>query len=114
VRCPWRHEQRALLAQIAVPLVGTYLVLTAARFFLEPRFTSFLPTSSSFSPCAAEVWHLIRHTGIAQSIVLVATAAVLLVCSKDVIAHTQTQGEMPCENFKLVNQVVPSPGSIES
>ena len=38
----WRTAERALLAHLVVPVFGTYVVLVVGRFYVQPRFASFL------------------------------------------------------------------------
>jgi hypothetical protein len=112
VRWLWRHEQRALLAHLVVPVVGTYLTLTVARFYLKPRFTSFLLfyVIVLLSLGVVELWHVMRHVSVVRPLIWAAIAAVVLVGSKDVIAQTRIQAEVPYENFKFVSQIVNESG----
>jgi hypothetical protein len=112
VRWLWRRRRHALLAHIAVPVVGTYLTLTVARFYLEPRNTSSLLFHIILlvSLGAAELWHVMGRFGFMRPLILAATGAVLLVAADDVVTRTRVRSDVPYHNYKFVGQIVDESG----
>ena len=105
----WRLARRsevAVLALLLVPIIATYVVLTAGRFFFRPRYGSFLliPLVVLLAIGILEIWELVRHRGVFVRAVAITTAtALLLIGAHNVVQRAR---QLPSENFKLVGQVV--------
>jgi hypothetical protein len=109
----WRSHERMLTALLVVPVLFTYLMLTIGRFYVEPRFGSFL-VFHMFVLAAAAVVGLIQWIPNRRGRTLVAASAgagVGVVVAHGVVAANRLH-ELPRENFKEAAAVVHRHGAV--
>src|SRR5262249_38211916 len=108
----WRTGERALLANLAVPVFGTYLALVLARFYVQPRFASYLlfHVVVLLAIGAQAVWDALRRVTAARAVAAVALSAVALVGSARIVDLVQAQANLPWENNRFVAEVAQSTG----
>ena len=109
----WRLARRgewALMALLLAPVLGTYVLLVAARVWFIPRFGSFLLVQVVvlFAIGILELWELISSRGLVPRMLAITTAtALVLVGATNVVDRAR---QLPTENFKLASQIVRESG----
>ena len=108
----WRDGERALLANVAVPVFGTYLALVVGRFYVQPRFASYLlfHVVVGLAIGAQTIWDALRRVTAARAVVAVALAAVALVGSARIVHLVEAQAHLPWENNRFVADVAHATG----
>jgi hypothetical protein len=97
-----RIGEGLVLAHLVVPIVGTYLVLTIGRFYVSPRFVSFL-LPYVLLLLALGIWEavdLVRRTSMLTPLVLVGVVLVAIVGTRHVTQHVGRLAALPYENPK--------------
>jgi hypothetical protein len=107
VRC-WRRRELLLLANLLVPVVGVYVALTIARFFVVPRFASYLllHVIVLLALGATELWALATRVPVLRMVTLLALVLVVGFAVRNVSVATSAKARVPHENFRAVGEVV--------
>jgi hypothetical protein len=104
------RQDSYLCLHLFVPVMGTYLALTVARFYVEPRFASFLlfHVIVLLAVGVAALWELVSNRRALRPIAVVVAVIACLVSGRYVVEQTRLQARRPWENFKAVGEVVTS------
>jgi hypothetical protein len=102
-------------ALLAGPVLFTYLVLTIARLYYVPRFTSYLlvPLLALIATALATPFERIAERGGARAVAGVAVVAIAVVAVLGTVRIVQIadyRAELPIENFEQVAEVVDGAG----
>ena len=108
----WRRHDRALLAHLAVPIFGTYVALVAGRFYVQPRFASYLlfHVVVLLAIGVEQVWDLGAGIAPARALVAFLVAGLAFTGTARVAALTSAQARTPWENEKFVASVAKATG----
>ncbi len=108
----WRTRERALLANLVVPVFGTYLVLVVGRFYVQPRFTSYLllHVIVLFGIGAQAIWDALHHVTPARAVAAVLLAVVAVVGTARIAHLVDSQAHLPWENNRFVADVANATG----
>jgi hypothetical protein len=107
VRC-LRRREHLLLANLVVPIVGVYVALTIARFYVAPRFASYLliHVIVLLALGATELWMLASRMPALRVVTLLALVLVVGIAVRNVAVETNARARVPHENFRAVGDVV--------
>jgi hypothetical protein len=102
-------------ALLAVPVLFTYLVLTIARLYYVPRFTSFLllPLLALIATALATPFERLGERSSLRPVAALAAAAIAVVAVLGTVRIVQiadARAELPIENFEQVAEVVDGAG----
>ena len=108
----WRRGDRALLANLLVPIFFTYLVLVVGRFYVQPRFASYLlfHVLVVLAIGVQQLWEVIARVTALKAVAAVVIVAFALTGSARVASLTEAQAKLPWENGKFVAQVAKATG----
>jgi len=108
----WRKRERALLANLVVPVLGTYLVLVVGRFYVQPRFTSYLlfHVIVLFGIGAQAIWDAICRVTPARALAAALIVVVAVVGTARIGHLVDEQAHLPWENNRFVADVANSSG----
>jgi hypothetical protein len=108
----WRRRDRVLLANLLVPIFFTYLVLVVGRFYVQPRFASYLlfHVLVVLAIGVQQLWDVIARVTALKVVAAVAIVMFALTGSARVASLTEAQAQLPWENGKFVAQVAKATG----
>lgn len=108
----WRRSERQLVLTLVVPLAFTYAALTAARIFVEWRFTSFLLFHLALLVAAgvAAIGEWLGRPRFMRPAVAVAGATLALVAGLRALEKGREVADRPIEAFKQVAALVEGTG----
>jgi hypothetical protein len=103
---------RALLAHLTVPIFGTYLALVAGRFYVQPRFASYLlfHVLVLLAIGAQQIWDLVASIAPVKVVAAILIAAVAITGTSRVATVTKDEALLPWENSKFVAEFARSTG----
>jgi len=107
-----KGADRALLFHLTVPVFGTYLVLVAGRFYIQPRFASYLlfHVLVLFAIGAQQIWDALASIAPLKVVAAIAIVAVALTGTTRVATVTKDQALLPWENDKFVAEYAQATG----
>lgn len=110
-RC-WRRVEYVLLAGLIVPVVGVYAVLVAARFYVEPRFASYLlfHIVVLLALGVTEAWRFIAGTSTGRAVAALAVVLALIVGVHNAIVDSQPLARAPIDNYRFAAQIADGSG----
>ena len=105
-------SERALLLHLIVPIFGTYLALFAGRFYVQPRFASYLlfHVLVLFAIGAQQIWDALASITPLKVVAAIAIVAVSITGTTRVATVTKDQSLLPWENSKFVADLAKSTG----
>ena len=105
-------SERALLAHLTVPVFGTYIALVAGRFYVQPRFASYLlfHVVILFAIGAQQIWDAISQISALKVVAAIAIVAVAITGTTRVATVTKDQALLPWENNKFVAEYAKATG----
>jgi hypothetical protein len=108
----WRARERALLANLFVPVFGTYLALVVGRFYVQPRFASYLllHVVVVLGIGAQAAWDTVRPLTVLRGVAAVALVAVAVVGTARIADLVERQAKLPWENNRFVLDVANATG----
>lgn len=108
----WRRGDRALLAHLLVPIFFVYLVLVIGRFYVQPRFASYLlfHVLLVLAIGVQQCWDLVTGFMPARAVVAIALVILALTGSSRVATLTEAQARVPWENDQFVANMVKAAG----
>jgi hypothetical protein len=100
----WRRNDRALLAHLLVPVFFTYVVLVIGRFYVQPRFASYLlfHVLLVLAIGVQQVWDLLAGVTPARAVVALGLVLLTVSGSSRVATLTEAQARVPWENDQFV------------
>jgi hypothetical protein len=106
------RRDTSLCLQVVVPVIGTYLALTAARFYVGERFTSFLlfHVIVLLAVGVSAVWDAISRWRALKPLAAAVGVVAFVVGGHYVVQETRSQARQPWENFQAVREIVNSTG----
>ena len=107
-----KGSDRALLLHVTVPIFGTYLALVAGRFYLQPRFASYLlfHVLLLFAIGAQQIWDALASIAPLKVFAAIVIVAVAITGTTRVATVTKDQALLPWENSKFVAEFAKSTG----
>ncbi len=108
----WRSRERALLANLLVPVFGTYLALVVGRFYVQPRFASYLllHVIVILGIGAQASWDALRRVTPARALAAVLLVAVAVVGTARITDLVERQADLPWENNRFIATVAEGTG----
>lgn len=109
----WRRRERTLLAHLVVPVFGTYLVLFAGRFYVQPRFTSYLlfHIVVLLAIGAQAGWDALPRVTASRAVTAILLVAVGVVGTARIAHLVEAQAHLPWENHRFVADVANAIGA---
>jgi hypothetical protein len=104
------RRDSTLLLHLLVPVAGTYVALTTTRFYVEPRFASFLLFHAIvlLAVGVSALWNAASRSPVLQGLTVAVAVMAFLVGGRHVVEETRLQASQPWENFKAVGDVATS------
>jgi hypothetical protein len=108
----WKRDERVLLANLLVPIFFTYLVLVIGKFYVQPRFASYLlfHVIVFLAIGVQQWWDIVARTYVLKAIVAIAITVVAIVGCSRVASLTEAQAKVPWENEKFVAELAKATG----
>ena len=105
-----RAKEGALLAHLTVPIFGTYTALVIGRFYVQPRFASYLlfPVLVLLAIGGQQIWDAFAPVAAARVVAAIAIAAIALTGTVRVADLTAAQAKLPWENYRFVADLAKS------
>jgi hypothetical protein len=105
-------RDRSLLAHLVVPIFGTYLVLVAGRFYVQPRFASYLlfHVLVLLAIGAQQIWDAVASVAPVKIVAAIVIVAVAITGTSRVATVTKEQAQLPWENSKFVAEFARATG----
>jgi hypothetical protein len=103
----WRSRERALLANLLVPVFGTYVGLVVGRFYVQPRFASYLllHVVALLGVGAQAIWDAFRRVTPARAVAAVLLVAVAVAGTARITHLVDQQADLPWENYRFIAEV---------
>jgi hypothetical protein len=100
----WRKPDRAVLAHLAVPVFGTYLALVVGRFYVQPRFASYLffHVVVLLAIGVQRLWNVFARVTPARALAAVVIVGMAVTGTARVAGTVSAQARVPWENEKFV------------
>jgi hypothetical protein len=107
-----RRDENVLLWSLVVPIIGTYVALVVFRFYVEPRFVSFLlfHVIVLLALGLTELWTLVRTVRLLRPVAALVVVLVVGFGIHNAIVDTRARAEKPLEDYRLVGQIVKGSG----
>jgi hypothetical protein len=108
----WRTRERALLANLLVPVFGTYLALVVGRFYVQPRFASYLllHVVAVLGVGAQAVWDSFRRVTSMRAVAAALLVAVAVVGTARIAHLVEQQAKLPWENYRYIAETAAGTG----
>jgi uncharacterized membrane protein len=106
------RENRFLLMNLVVPIAGTYVAFLIARFYVTPRFASFLlfHVLVLLAVGGSVVWTSVSRWRGPRVAALVAALVAFLMGSHEIVRETRLQAKQPWENSRMVAEIADATG----
>jgi hypothetical protein len=106
------RENRFLLMNLVVPIAVTYVAFFIARFYVTPRFASFLffHVVVLLAVGGAVVWSSVSQWRGPRVAALVAALVAFVIGSHEVVRETRLQANQPWENSRMVAEIADATG----
>jgi hypothetical protein len=108
----WRAQERTLLANLLVPVFGTYLGLVVGRFYVQPRFASYLllHVVVVLGVGAQAVWDALRRVTSMRAVAAALLVAVAVVGTARLAHVVEQQAKLPWENYRFIAETAAATG----
>jgi len=108
----WRTQERTLLANLLVPVFGTYLGLVVGRFYVQPRFASYLllHVVVVLGVGAQAVWDALRRVTSMRAVAAALLVAVAVVGTARLAHVVEQQARLPWENYRFIAETAAATG----
>jgi hypothetical protein len=107
-----RRREHAVLANLLVPVFGTYFALVVGRFYVQPRFASYLliHVVVVLGIGAQAIWDAFRDAIPVRAVAAVLLVAVAVVGTARITHLVEQQADLPWENYRFIAYVADASG----